>query len=140
MTTHGSADGRHRFQSAVEAKDLDAVIRTLREDVVFHTPLRFAPFEGRDQAIVAMTLAAQAFVFQPGFRYTRTFREGSALALFFEAQIRGKALEGVDLLVLDDQDKVAELRVLMRPFTAVRELVSLTGSLLESAHGSPPAR
>jgi hypothetical protein len=118
-----AADGRHPFQCAVEAKDFDALVGTLREDVVFYTPIRFQPFRGRDQAIRAMTLAAQAFAFQPGFRYTRSFRDGPALALFFEAQLQDKSMEGVDLLVVDGQDKVAELRVMMRPFAAVRDLV-----------------
>lgn len=138
MSTQAAAGGRHPFQCAVEAMDLDAVVRSLREDVVFYAPIRFQPFEGRDQAIGAMALAAQAFAFQPGFRYTRSFRDGQTLALFFEAQLQGKSWEGVDLLVVDDQDKVAELRVMMRPFTAVRDLVSVTGALLEAAQSPPP--
>jgi ketosteroid isomerase-like protein len=137
VTARHAAAGRHPFQFAVEAKDLDALAATLREDVVFHTPLRFQPFQGRDQALGAMTLAAQAFAFQPGFRYTNTFREGSTLALFFEAQLGGKTLEGVDLLVVDDQDKVAELRVMMRPFGALRELVAVTAAVLAATPGSP---
>ncbi|MDT5348160.1 MAG: hypothetical protein QOH91_1447 [Mycobacterium sp.] len=137
MTAHDAANGRHPFQLAVEAKDLDALAATLREDVVFHTPLRFEPFQGIDQALGAMTLAAQAFAFQPGFRYTKTFREESILALFFEAQLGGKKLEGVDLLAVDDEDKVAELRVMMRPFGAVRELVAVTGAVLDATPSSP---
>lgn len=121
MTAEEAQDGRHPFQSAVEAKDMDALTATLREDFVFHTPLRFEPYQGREQALGVMAMAAKAFAFQPGFRYTKTFQAGSTLALFFEAQLRGRLLEGVDLLVLDDQGKVAELRVMMRPFSAVRD-------------------
>ncbi|HUH70972.1 MAG TPA: nuclear transport factor 2 family protein [Mycobacterium sp.] len=137
MGTQGAASGRHPFQCAIEAKDFDALARSLREDVVFYAPIRFQPFQGPDQALGAMALAAPAFAFQPGFRYTRSFRGGQSLALFFEAQLQGKSLEGVDLLVVDDQDKVAELRVMMRPFTALCDLVSVTGAMLESARSSP---
>jgi hypothetical protein len=128
---------RHPFQLAVEARDLEGLTGLLREDVEFHTPIRFRPFQGREQAIGAMALAGQAFAFQPGFRYTRTFRAGKLLVLFFAAQLQGKSLEGVDLVVLDDQDQVAELRVMMRPFTAVRDLVSVTARLLQSGGDSP---
>lgn len=83
MATHRAAGRRHPFQCAVEAKDFGALVATLRQDVVFYTPISFQPFRGRDQAIGAMNLAAQAFAFQPGFRYTRTFRDGPTLALFF---------------------------------------------------------
>ena len=113
------------------------MVGTLREDVVFYTPIRFQPFRGHDQAIGAMSLATHAFAFQRGFRYTRNLRDGSSLALFFEAQLQGKSLEGVDLLVVGSQDKVAELRVMMRPFAAVCDLVSITRALLESTPSSP---
>lgn len=137
MSSNADAARRHPFQIAVESKDLDAIRATLRSDVAFHTPLRFQPFRGRDQAIGALTLAAKAFAFQPGFRYTHTFRTGHTLALFFEADLQGKHLEGVDLIQLDEQDNVAELRVMMRPFTTVRDLVTITGAVFDAAqHGA----
>jgi SnoaL-like protein len=138
MSINVTSGERHPFQIAVESKDLDAVQATLRTDVSFYTPLRFEPFRGRDAAIAALTVAARSFAFQPGFRYTHTLRAGSTLALFFEADLQGKHLEGVDLVVLDEQDKVAELRVMMRPFTTVRDLVAVTRATLDAAqHGAP---
>jgi ketosteroid isomerase-like protein len=37
-----------RFRAAVEAMDHAAAVETLAEDVVFHSPATFKPFEGRD--------------------------------------------------------------------------------------------
>jgi hypothetical protein len=78
----------HPFQSAVETKDLDAVSATPREDVAFHAPLRFEPFRGRAQALVAMSLAAHAFASQPGFRYTHTFGRHDRTVLGFATKMR----------------------------------------------------
>ncbi len=37
----------HAFRAAVEARDLDAVAASLAEDVVFYSPVAFAPYTGR---------------------------------------------------------------------------------------------
>ena len=38
----------HPFRRAAEAKDLDLLKETLREDVVLHSPILFRGFEGRE--------------------------------------------------------------------------------------------
>ena len=56
-----------RFRAAVEAMDHAAAVATLAEDVVFHSPATFKPFEGRDAT--AFVLAGVMRVFT-NFRYT----------------------------------------------------------------------
>ena len=36
------------FRTAVEAGDLDGMVDALADDVVFHSPITFKPFEGRE--------------------------------------------------------------------------------------------
>lgn len=124
----------HPFRSAVESRDLKALAATLAVDVKFYAPIRFKPFVGRDEALGALSLAGQLFAFQPGFRYTAELQQGQTLALVFQAEIDGRFLEGVDLLHLDADDQVAELRVTMRPHSAVQDLVRLTTTALEAIH------
>jgi ketosteroid isomerase-like protein len=38
----------HQFRAAIEARDLDAAVALLREDVVFRSPVVFTPYEGRE--------------------------------------------------------------------------------------------
>ena len=38
----------HPFRRSAEAKDLDLLTATLREDVVLHSPILFRGFEGRE--------------------------------------------------------------------------------------------
>ncbi len=40
-----------RFRAAVERSDLEAVSALLAEDIVFHSPVTFHPFLGRDTVI-----------------------------------------------------------------------------------------
>ncbi|HET6481827.1 MAG TPA: nuclear transport factor 2 family protein, partial [Actinoplanes sp.] len=37
----------HPFRAAIEARDLDAAIALLHEDVVFRSPVVFTPYRGR---------------------------------------------------------------------------------------------
>jgi ketosteroid isomerase-like protein len=38
----------HPFRVAVEARDIDAALALLAEDVVFRSPVVFAPYQGRE--------------------------------------------------------------------------------------------
>lgn len=121
------------FQSAVEARDFGALAATLSDRIAFHTPIRFTPFVGKEEVLFAMQLAADAFAFQDGFRYTADLRGGNRAALFFEAVVAGKTLHGVDYLELDDDGLVEHLAVMMRPYSGVQQVVTTTAKALSAA-------
>jgi hypothetical protein len=106
----------HPFRRAAEAKDLDLLIETLREDVELHSPVLFRGFEGRD--VVAQVLTHVAATLED-FTYTDELREGSTVALRFKARVGDRELEGIDFLELDDEGRVAVLTVFMRPMSAL---------------------
>src|SRR5262249_61715078 len=56
------------FRAAVEARDIDAALALLAEDVVFRSPVVFAPYQGRQA--VAPILRAFSRVAED-FRYVR---------------------------------------------------------------------
>jgi hypothetical protein len=106
----------HPFRRAAEAKDLDLLTETLREDVELHSPVLFRGFEGRD--VVAQVLTHVAATLED-LTYTDELREGSAVALRFKARVGDRELEGIDFLELDDEGRVAVLTVFMRPMSAL---------------------
>jgi hypothetical protein len=108
----------HPFRRAAEAKDLGLLSETLREDVVLHSPVLFRGFEGRDT--VAAVLAHVASTLED-LTYTNEMNEGDCVALRFKARVAGtsRELEGIDFLELDEDGRVAELTVFMRPFSAL---------------------
>ncbi len=91
----------HPFRLAVEAHDMDAVRATLRDDVVFHSPVLFRPFEGIDAAVHVITCVAGLLT---DFTYLHELREGDAVCLHFKATYGEREVEGIDFLVLDDED------------------------------------
>jgi hypothetical protein len=106
----------HPFRLAVEAKDLDAAVATLREDVVLHSPILFRGFEGREVVVQVLTHVAATL---EDFRYTDELAEGDTVVLRFKARVGDRELEGIDFLELDEEGLVRELTVFMRPMSAL---------------------
>jgi hypothetical protein len=106
----------HPFRRAAEAKDLDLLTETLREDVVLHSPILFRGFEGRE--IVSQVLTHVAATLED-FTYTDELAGENTVALRFKARVEDRELEGVDFLELDDEGRVKELTVFMRPMSAL---------------------
>jgi hypothetical protein len=106
----------HPFRRAAEAKDLDLLSETLREDVELHSPVLFRGFEGRDVVTQVLTHVAATL---EDLAYTDELHEGSTVALRFKARVGDRELEGIDFRELDDEGRVAVLTVFMRPMSAL---------------------
>jgi hypothetical protein len=106
----------HPFRVAAEAKDVERLSELLSEDVVLHSPILFRGFEGREVVSQVLTHVA-ATVEDP--TYTDELVEGSTVCLRFKGKVGDRELEGIDFLELDDDGKIAELTVFMRPLSAI---------------------
>lgn len=120
-------DAAAAFRAGVEARDLDAMTATLAEDVVFHSPITFKGFEGRDT--VRMVLGAVLEVFQD-FRYTDEVAGDGLHGLVFRASVDGKDVEGIDLLRPDADGQIADFTVMVRPYSAATALRDAMGRQL----------
>jgi len=137
-------DAAQRFRTAVEARDLDAFDDVLAPDVTFHSPVKFAPFEGRE--VVKQVLALVMAVFED-FRYVGDLQGAGSRAdegarvpseiLVFRASVDGKALHGIDMLQLDEDGKVAELTVMVRPQSALHALRDAMNRAMTDAGFAP---
>lgn len=103
------------FRAAVEARDADALVASLAQDVVFHSPVVFAPYRGR--VAVGGLLRCVMRVFTE-FRYTDELRSDGQTALAFTARVGGRDLEGIDLITVDAAGLVSHLTVMVRPMSA----------------------
>ncbi len=123
----------HPFRRAAEAKDLDRMAEALREDVVLHSPILFRGFEGRE--IVSQVLTHVAATLE-GLTYTDELVEGDTVCLRFKAKVGDRELEGIDFLELDEDGRVAELTVFMRPLSAINAFNEQMKARLEAAQAS----
>ncbi|MEU4320323.1 nuclear transport factor 2 family protein [Nocardia fluminea] len=118
----------HPFRTAVEARDDAAIEALLAENVVFTSPVAFQPYSGK--ALTAAILRAVIRVFED-FRYVREIGEGRDHALVFEATVDGKQLTGCDFVHLDEDGKIDELMVMVRPLSAATALAARMGAQFE---------
>ncbi|MFA9444894.1 DUF480 domain-containing protein [Egicoccus sp. AB-alg6-2] len=127
-TTDARTSGRHRpFHDAVLAGDWDAAVAQLAEDVVFRSPAVHHPYEGR--AATAAVLRAVATVFED-FRYTDVLDAGDRVGLVFEARVGDRVVQGWDYLHFDDQGRIRDFTVMVRPLSGLRALVeAMQGAL-----------
>jgi hypothetical protein len=117
------------FVSAVESWDRDALAEGLADDVTFRSPVVFKPYEGRDATLAV--LQAVSRVFQDFTYIDRTEGERTA-ALIFRARVGERELEGLDHLTFDDEGRIAELRVMVRPMTGMQALAEAMQRQLEA--------
>jgi hypothetical protein len=119
-----------RYRAAVEAKDLDSVSELLAEEIVFHSPVTFHPFLGRET--VTRLLAEVVQVFED-FRFTDELRMDDGHALIFRATVVGKEIEGIDLLRFDDDGLIADFTVMLRPLSAFMLFAQAMGERAQAA-------
>ena len=103
----------------------------LHKDCVFWSPVLFHPQVGAD--LTAMYLSAAGMVF-PGddekeksegqsgsFKYTKKVFDGNHAVLEFETMIDGISVNGVDIISCDDDGKIVEFKVMLRPQKALEK-------------------
>jgi len=119
-----------RFREAVEAGDIDAVAELLAPAIVFHSPVTFHPFVGRET--VTRLLAEVSLLFAD-FRYTGELHADGAHGLIFRASVAGKEIEGIDLLRIDSDGLIADFTVMLRPLSALVPFAQAMGERAQAA-------
>jgi ketosteroid isomerase-like protein len=108
----------HAFLEHGGAEELDEL---LADDVVFYSPVVFTPQSGK--AVTSMYLLAAKQVLGGGpdgeFRYAKQVLSGDTAVLEFETTLGGKYVNGVDIIRCDDDGRITEFRVMIRPLQAV---------------------
>jgi hypothetical protein len=122
----------HPFRTAIEAQDMNAAIALLSEDVVFHSPIVFKAYHGRDA--VAPILHAVSQVFED-FHYTREIGtpDSPDHVLVFRSRIGRIEIEGADFLHVDQNGSIDGLTVMVRPLSAAHALAEAMRAQLAAA-------
>jgi hypothetical protein len=118
------------FRAAVEAGDLAAADELFAQDIVFHSPITFHPFIGRETVTRLLGLVEQTF---EDFRYTDELEMDGGHALIFRASVEGRELEGIDLLRFDHDGLIADFTVMLRPLSGLMPFAQAMGEKVAQA-------
>jgi hypothetical protein len=117
----------------------------LADDCVFYSPVVFTPQKGKE--VTKLYLGAAASTFSEGksdgeslskeskFRYVKETFAGNHAILEFETELGGKYVNGVDILTCNDEGKIVEFKVMVRPLQAVNLLHEQMRAMLEKMKG-----
>ena len=98
--------------------DLAAIIR---EDAIFHSPVVHTPQHGRN-LVVAYLAAAGQTLGNDSFNYVRELVDGQNAMLEFTTEMDGIHVNGVDIIRFDEDGLIADFKVMIRPFKAVKKV------------------
>jgi hypothetical protein len=120
----------HPFRKAVEAEDHAAIEALLAENVVFTSPVAFKPYSGK--AITASIVRGVSRVFTD-FHYVREIAgaDGRDHALVFKAKVGDREINGCDFLHFDEDGKIDDFMVMVRPMSAAQALAAAMGAEFE---------
>ncbi len=133
----------HQFLRGTYEPGLDDL---LHDDVVFYSPVVFTAQEGKE--ITKLYLGAAGATLGEGkdltakegeqkkgedipFRYIKEVMSGNTAVLEFERTLNGKYMNGVDIITVDDDGKIIEFKVMVRPLQAINALHKMMGAMLE---------
>ncbi|MFD4538829.1 nuclear transport factor 2 family protein [Streptomyces bauhiniae] len=120
----------HPFRAAVENRDADAIEALLAENVVFTSPVAFKPYAGKP--ITAAILRGVLRVFED-FRYVKEIAnpDGRDHAFVFTATVDGREIQGCDFLHFDEEGRIDDFTVMVRPLSAAQALSEAMGAQFE---------
>jgi hypothetical protein len=102
--------------------DLPSIIAT---DAVYHSPVEWHPYPGRD--LVCLLVRTAAGVLED-FKYQRQFVSGDDAALEFSAHVGDIELKGVHILRFNDAGEIVDIDLVARPTKGVIALGNGVGS------------
>ena len=106
----------HPFRLAVERRDPAAMAALMAPDIRFFSPVAFRPFAGREAVAELFWNLFEVF---EDFEYTDELEGDGTHALLFRARVNGRAVEGLDHLVMNDDGLVDTFTVMIRPLSAL---------------------
>lgn len=118
------------WHEMLEARDISRLDEVLAENCVFISPIVYSPQEGRELTKFYLTGAFQ--VFNESFRYVKEVVTPEHAVLEFVCDMDGIVVNGVDIITFDDQGKIVEFKVMVRPLKAVNLLHARMKAMLET--------
>lgn len=119
-----------RWHALASARDASQLRTLLDEDVVFVSPVVHTPQKGRAVTTAYLAAALQVF-FNESFRYVREIVGPNDAMLEFETTIDGVQVNGVDIIHWNDQGRITEFKVMVRPLKGIQVIHQRMAAMLQ---------
>lgn len=117
------------WHEMLDSLDMSRLHEIIADDCVFHSPVVHTPQEGKDLTI--LYLSGAAAVFNDSFHYVKEVITDTHAVLEFSCDVEGIVVNGVDIMTFDDDGKIVEFKVMIRPLKGVNLMHQQMQAMLE---------
>ena len=118
-----------KWHAMVAANDLSGLRPIVHPDATFRSPVAHTAYKSADALILAVSTAATVFSEFTYYRQAAT-ADGLSVVLEFGAKVAGKEVKGIDFIRFDEDGKIVEFEVMIRPLSGLQALAGEMGKRL----------
>ena len=124
-------DSIQKWHEVLKNDDQGLLENLIADDAIFSSPVVFTPMEGKEITLMYLSAAGQSFNMEK-FQYTKEIHDGMNSVLEFETYIDDISVNGVDIIEWNEEGKIVNFKVMIRPFKAVQKVQQKMVEALES--------
>jgi 2,4-dienoyl-CoA reductase (NADPH2) len=115
------AESMAKWHAMIAEANLAELPSILHPKAVFRSPMAHTPYPSAQA--VQLILGTVVKVFED-FSYHRELAsaDGKSVVLEFSAKVNGKELKGIDMIAFDDEGKIVDFEVMVRPMSGLQSL------------------
>ena len=117
-STHAYLEKWHQGLKSQDQNFLDEI---LDDECIFTSPIVFKPIEGKEMSKLYLMGAGQTFDMDR-FKYVMELVDGLDCVLEFETFIGDISVNGVDIIRWNENGKIIDFKVMIRPLQAIHAL------------------
>ena len=123
--------GLEQWHQVIESGSApDKLSAILHDDAVFHSPVVHTPQRGKPIVMAYLSAAGQTLG-NDSFTYVRELADGDSVLLEFTTEMDGIHVNGIDLIRFDEDGKIVDFKVMVRPLKAVNKVWEMMAAQLE---------
>ncbi len=117
------------WHTMVADKNMAALPDIVHPQAEFRSPMANSPYKSADAVVLVLGTVIEVF---ENFAYHRELSsdDGLNIVLEFSANVGDKQLKGIDLIRFDEQGKITEFEVMIRPLSGLQALGQEMGKRL----------
>jgi|TARA_B110000444_G_C18771311_1_gene562678 hypothetical protein len=119
-----------KWHEIIKSGSVDLLSDIISDECIFYSPVVFSPQEGKEITIKYLSAAAMVFGVD-SFLYTKELIKENNACLEFELEINNIKINGIDLITWNDENKITEFRVFIRPLKGVQIIHEFMGGTLD---------
>jgi len=110
-----------QWHGLMQNNDLRELPQLLHPQAVFRSPMAYKPYAGAPMVSLILNTVSQVFV---DFVYHRELvsADGLSVVLEFSAKVGERELKGIDMVRFDEDGKIVEFEVMIRPMSGLQAL------------------